>query len=93
MRMGISNSLLFRSCQRRSESSKDGEDSLVNAAFSLGIAGTDGIGVVSQKTLGVGHRGWQGGSVFKDSRVWLNTLRKSLGLGQCSLTCFAMICG
>ena len=91
MRIRISNSLSLRSCQRRRESSKDGEDSLMNAAFGLRIVGADDIGVVSLKTSGVGCRGWQGGLVFKVSRVWLNTLRKSLGLGQCSFTCFAII--
>ena len=54
--MGISNSLLL-SCLRRMESSKDGEDSFVNATFGPGIVGVGGIGVVSQKTSGVGHRG------------------------------------
>ena len=39
----------------------DGEDSFVNAAL--------GLGVVSLKTSGAGHNGWQGGSMFEVLRV------------------------
>ena len=67
--MGVSNSLSLRSCCKRRESSRDGEDSFVNAALGLGMAGVDEIGVVSLKTSGVGCNGWQGGSMFRVSRV------------------------
>ena len=50
-------------------SSKEGFVPLENAVLSLGIAGVDGIGEFSLKTLGVGCDGCFGGSVYRVLRV------------------------
>ena len=55
-------------------------------ALGIGIAGLNGLGALSLKTWGVGQKGHHRGVEYRESRVWWNTLRNSLGFGKCSLT-------
>ena len=56
------------------------------SALGIGIAGLNGLGALSLKMRGVGWEGHHKGVEYRESRVWWNTLRNSLGFGKCSLT-------